>query len=184
MGFLVSGLWDGYWHLPLGSGWAGGVTVRSIAYGREGQEADWADDGVRCSLDKVLNSPPEISEARMAFQSCSELGWRNQTFILVIGGRLPEESLTQWTWVWVSSGSWWWTGKPGVLQSMGSQKVGHDWATELNWTWGKGMVLGSVTRNSEELWAVCGLHSQKLREKVLQSWRETCTAHHSAHCSL
>ena len=41
-------------------------------------------------------------------------------------------SLTQWTWVWVNSGSWWWTGKPGTLQSMGSQKVGHDWATELN----------------------------------------------------
>ena len=44
-------------------------------------------------------------------------------------------SPTQWTWVWVNSGSWWWTGRPGVLQSMGSQRVGHDWATELNWTW-------------------------------------------------
>ena len=43
-------------------------------------------------------------------------------------------SPTRWTWVWASSGSWWWTGKPGVLQSMGSQRVGHDWATELNWT--------------------------------------------------
>ena len=43
-------------------------------------------------------------------------------------------SLTQWTWVWVSSGSWWWTGRPGVLQSMGSQRVEHDWATKLNWT--------------------------------------------------
>ena len=42
-------------------------------------------------------------------------------------------SLTQWTWVWVNSGSWWWTGKPGVLQSMGSQRVGHNWVTELNW---------------------------------------------------
>ena len=42
-------------------------------------------------------------------------------------------SLTWWTWVWVSSGSWGWTGKPGVLQSMGSQRVGHDWATEMNW---------------------------------------------------
>ena len=41
-------------------------------------------------------------------------------------------SLTQWTWVWVSSGSWWWTGKPGVLQPMGSQRVGHDWETELS----------------------------------------------------
>ena len=40
-------------------------------------------------------------------------------------------SRTQWTWVWVSSGSWWWTGKPGVLQSTGSQSVGRDWATEL-----------------------------------------------------
>ena len=42
-------------------------------------------------------------------------------------------SPTQWTWVWVSFRSWWWTGKPGVLQSMGLQRVGHDWATELNW---------------------------------------------------
>ena len=42
--------------------------------------------------------------------------------------------LTQWTWVWVNSGSWWWTGRPGVLQSMGLQRVGHNWATELNWT--------------------------------------------------
>ena len=38
------------------------------------------------------------------------------------------------TWVWVGSRSWWWTGKPGVLQAMGSQIVGHNWATELNWT--------------------------------------------------
>ena len=43
-------------------------------------------------------------------------------------------SLTLWTWVWVNSGSWWWTGRPGVLQFMGSQRVGHDWASELNWT--------------------------------------------------
>ena len=42
-------------------------------------------------------------------------------------------SLTQWTWVWVTYGSWWWTGRPGVLRFMGSQRVGHNWATELNW---------------------------------------------------
>ena len=42
-------------------------------------------------------------------------------------------SLTRWMWVWASSGSWWWTGKPGMLQSMGSQRVEHDWVTELNW---------------------------------------------------
>ena len=43
-------------------------------------------------------------------------------------------SPTWWTWVWVNSGSWWWTGKPGMLQSMGSQRVRPDWVTELNWT--------------------------------------------------
>ena len=42
-------------------------------------------------------------------------------------------SPTQWTWVWIDSRSWWWTGRPGVLQFMGLQRVGHDWVTELNW---------------------------------------------------
>ena len=42
-------------------------------------------------------------------------------------------SPTQWIWIWVNSGSWWWTGRPGMLQSMGSQRVRHDWATELKW---------------------------------------------------
>ena len=42
-------------------------------------------------------------------------------------------SQAQWTWVWVNSGSWWWTGRPGVLWFLGSQRVGHDWVTELNW---------------------------------------------------
>ena len=43
-------------------------------------------------------------------------------------------SLTRWIWVWVSSRSWWLTGKPSMLQSMGSQRIGHNWATELNWS--------------------------------------------------
>ena len=42
-------------------------------------------------------------------------------------------SATRWTWLWASSGSWWWTGRPGVLQSVGSQRVGHNWVTELSW---------------------------------------------------
>ena len=42
-------------------------------------------------------------------------------------------SLTRWTWIWASVGSWWWTGKPGVLQSLGSHRVRHVWGTELNW---------------------------------------------------
>ena len=48
-------------------------------------------------------------------------------------------SLTQCTWVWVSSGSWWWTGKPGVLQSMVLQRVRDNWETELIW-----IELGSL----------------------------------------
>jgi len=45
-------------------------------------------------------------------------------------------SPTWWTWVWVNSGSWWWTGRPGVLRFLGSQRIGHDWATELNCEYG------------------------------------------------
>ena len=43
-------------------------------------------------------------------------------------------SPTRWTWVWVDSRNWWWTGRPGMLRFMGSPRVGHEWATELNWT--------------------------------------------------
>ena len=54
-----------------------------------------------------------------------------------IGGRRRWDgwmaSLTRWTWVWANSGSWWWTGRPGVLRFMGLQRVRHDWVTELNW---------------------------------------------------
>ena len=57
-------------------------------------------------------------------------------------------SLTQWTWVWVNSGSWWWTGKPGVLWYLGSQRVRHDWATELNWDF-------SIHKESENMLYLC-----------------------------
>ena len=60
-------------------------------------------------------------------------------------------SLTQWTWVWVDSGSWWWTGRPGVLRFMGSPRVGHDWATELDWT-GLNILLRSLSY--EEKWCM------------------------------
>ena len=56
-------------------------------------------------------------------------------------------SSTWCTWVWVNSRSWWWTGRPGMLQFMGSQRVGHDWATELNWT----------ELSSPGIWTVLGL---------------------------
>ena len=66
-------------------------------------------------------------------------------------------SLTRWTWVWVNSGSWWWTGRPGVLRFMGLQRVGHDWATDLIWS---DLIHTSVTftQLSPTLWPQ-GLHS-------------------------
>ena len=54
-------------------------------------------------------------------------------------------SLTQWTWVWVNSGRWWWTGRSGMLRFTGSQRVRHDWATELNWT--EGLMLLTISSN-------------------------------------
>ena len=82
---------------------------------------------------------------KLKLQYFGHLMWRTdsleKTLMLgkIEGGRRGDNrrwdgwmaSLTQWTWVWVNSGSWWWTGRPGVLQSMGLQGVGHDW---LNWT--------------------------------------------------
>ena len=86
---------------------------------------------------------------KLKLQYCGHLMWRTDSLErpwwwerLKAGGEGDDRgwdgwmvSLTRWTWVWVSSGSWWWTGKPGVLQSMGWQRVGHDWATELKSIW-------------------------------------------------
>ena len=74
---------------------------------------------------------------------CEELThWKRPWERLRAGGEGDDKgwdgwmaSLTRWTWVWASSRSWWRTGKPGVVQSMELQRVGHDWMTELNWTW-------------------------------------------------
>ena len=93
-----------------------------------------------CSLDGMM--------LRLKLQYCGHLIRRldslDKTRMLgVVGGRRRRggqswdgwmASPTQCTWVWVNSRSWWWTGMPGVLWFMGSRRVGHDRATELNWT--------------------------------------------------
>ena len=106
--------------------------------------------------DIPLVHPKEISPGcsleglmlKLKLQSFGYLMWRADSFErpwcwkrLRAGGEGNDRgwdgwmaSLTQWTRVWVNSGSWWWTGRPGVLQFMGSQRVGHDWATELYWS--------------------------------------------------
>ena len=71
-------------------------------------------------------------------------------------------SSTRWTWVWVNSGSWWWTGRPGVLRFTGSQRVGHDWLTELtDWLYRYIVidipVLSTlVSLSDERLWFLSG----------------------------
>ena len=93
-----------------------------------------------CSLEEVM--------LKLKLQYFGHLMWRADSFekTVMLGkieGRKEVDdkgwdgwmaSLTQWTWVWVNSGSSWWTGRPGVLRFMGSQRVRHDWASELNWT--------------------------------------------------
>ena len=75
-------------------------------------------------------------------------------------------SPTQWTWVWVNSWSWWWTGRPGVLRFMGSQKVGHDWATELNWTYslrGGNIYTLPQMKYQQALWIYSPIQDKQVR---------------------
>jgi len=104
-------------------------------------------------------------------------------------------SPTRWTWVWVNSGSWWWTGRSGMLQFMGSQRVGHNWATELNWTDGMSLLslgyktlcdfcpelwiypLGHLLRQAAmfpaALWR--GLYGEQMLSSAnSQGWTEAC----------
>ena len=73
-------------------------------------------------------------------------------------------SLTWWTWVWVNSGSWWWTGRPGVLWFMGSQRVGHNWMIELNCMDKEKFNVGQL-RKQEMLYIL---------KKVNRSWWSHC----------
>ena len=72
-------------------------------------------------------------------------------------------SPSQWTWVWVNSGSWWCTGRPGVLRFMGLQTVGHDWVTELNWIFDKGVNKTQWRKNST------------FSKWCWENWKTTCS---------
>ena len=100
-----------------------------------------------CSLEELM--------LKLKLQSFGHLIWRTDSLEktlmlgkLKVGGEGDDRrwdgwvaSPTQWTWVWVNSRSRWWSGRPGVLQSVESQRAGHNWSTELNWVlniWGSG----------------------------------------------
>ena len=79
---------------------------------------------------------------------------------------------TQWAWVWVNSGSWWWTGRPGVLWFMRSQRVRHDWVTELSWPQGE-PSLGELRElvMDREAWRVA-IHGVTKSQTQLSDWTE------------
>ena len=116
-----------------------------------------------CSLEGLMVS--------LKLQYFNHLMWRVDSLekTLMLGGiegrrsrgrqSIWMASPTQCTWVWVNSRSWWWTGRPGVLRFMGSQRVGHDWATELNSPFSKLLVTGSV------------MDARKTNQIPLQNWR-------------
>ena len=94
------------------------------------------------SFQSEMRCHPTISSSLISFSSCIQSFPASGSFpmsqIFASGGQSIGwdgwmASPTRWTWVWVSSRSWWWTGKPVMPQSMGSQRVRHNWATELNW---------------------------------------------------
>ena len=94
-----------------------------IFIGRTDAEAEapilWSPE----AKSRLTGEDPDAEKDRIAGGEGDDREW---------DGRMA--SLIQWAWVCASSGSWWWTGRPGMLQSMGSQRVGHDWVAELNWT--------------------------------------------------
>ena len=111
------------------------------------------------SILKEINPEYSLERLKLKLQYSGHLMWRTDSLekILMLGKiegrgrsgwqrmrRLDGITMTQWTWVWVSSGSWWWTGKPGMLQAMGLQKVGHNWVTELNWTESRDNILSHI----------------------------------------
>ena len=118
--------------------WCWGRLLRVPWTARRSSQSILKEISPGCSLEGLM--------LKLKLQCFGHLMWRTDLFEktwcserLKAGGEGDDRgwdvwmaSLTRWTWVWASSRSWWWTGRPGVLQSMGSQRAKHHWATELN----------------------------------------------------
>ena len=133
------------WELDYQESWAPRIDAFQLWCWRRLSRVPWT---ARRSNQSVLKEiSPEYSLEglilKLKLQYFGHLMWRSdsleKTLMLrkIEGGRRRGQQrmkwldgTTQWTWVWINSGSWWWTGRPGVLQTMGSQTAGHSWATE------------------------------------------------------
>ena len=100
--------------------------------------------------------PPALKNWLIGKDPDAGKDWRWEEKGMTEGEMVGWYHSTRWTWVWVTSGSLWWKGKPGVLQSTGSQRVRHDWKTELNWrlfknrTWEEKYGYKKITKKIKE----------------------------------
>ena len=84
-------------------------------------------------LETSILWPPDVKNWLIRKDPDDGKDWRWEEKGMMDDMMVGWHHLIEWTWVWVNSRSWWWARKPSVLQSMGSQRVGHDWATEVKW---------------------------------------------------
>ena len=118
--------------------WCWRRLIRVSRTAKRSNQSIWKEINPECSLEGLM-----LKLKLQYLATCEELTHLKRPWCwgrLKLGGQRVHTgwdgwmvSVTRWTWVWVISGSLWWTGRPGVLQSMRSRRVWHDWATELNW---------------------------------------------------
>ena len=142
------------WELDYKESWASKNYAFELWCWRRPLRIPWATRRSNQSILKEISLEYSLERLmlKLKLQNCGHLMRRTDSFEKTLmlgkieGGRRRYDrgwdswmaSPTRWTWVWESSGSWWWTGKPGVLQSIGSQRVRHSWATELtDWHTGR-----------------------------------------------
>ena len=119
-----------FWALVLGKLFESPLDCKEIQPAHPKGDQSWVFTG-RTDVEIPILWPPD--EKNWLFGKDPDTGkdWRQEEKVDDRGWDGWMASPTQWTWVWVNSVSWWWSGRPGVLQSMGSQRVGHNWVTEL-----------------------------------------------------
>ena len=143
-GFSSSHVW--MWELDYKESWMLKYWYVELWSWRRLLRVPWTARRSNQSIRKEISPEYSLEERmlKLKLQYFGHLMWRTDSLekTLMLGkieGRSRRDdrgwdgwmaSLTQWTWVWVNTGSWWWTGRPGVLQSRGSQRVRHNWATE------------------------------------------------------
>ena len=124
-----------FWTVVLEKTLQSPLDCKEIQAGHPKGDQSWVFIGrTDAEAETPILSPPDVKSWLIWKGSDAGKDWGQEEKGTTEDEMAGMASLTQWTWVCVNSGSWWWTGRPGVLQSMGPQRVRHDWATELNWT--------------------------------------------------